>query len=126
MIAVFPSKVKDATLESEIEPVFGDAESYVIIGPDLKDMVVVPNTPEPGKDCHMAETFKKHRVRAVVSEKMCKHCMENLQNIGIDVWKFDKTLNIRESYNKFVMGGVYVRHTPEIVKCKHTVAVAQD
>jgi predicted Fe-Mo cluster-binding NifX family protein len=120
MKAVFPSKSENPTIDSELEPVFGNAKSYFIVGANMDDYVVIPNDPNSEKECHMGDLFLKYGVDTVVSCELCEHCMQNLKNLGIDTWKCDGSVNIRESYNKFILGGIFSRVLPDIVECQHT------
>lgn len=123
MKAVFPSKEIKPTLDSRLEPILGNAKSYVIIGDDPNNFIVLINEASE-KECVMAKKFKELDVDAVVSCKLCQHCLVNLKKLSIDAWKCDGSRTIRESWSKFTLGGIFPRQKPDIVlDCKHKTMI---
>lgn len=120
MNIVFPTKEDNPNLDSLLEPVFGNAKTYMIFGGDINDYTVVKNETKPDEICHMGHVFKEHNVDTVISCQLCIHCMENLRMLNIDAWKCDGSANVRESYNKYIIGGIFQRTKPDIATCHHS------
>ncbi|MCY3414166.1 MAG: hypothetical protein INQ03_21150 [Candidatus Heimdallarchaeota archaeon] len=115
----FPTKDTNPTLNSKPEPVFGNAVSFVLVGDDPNDIIILENNPNDKEECHMGKDFVNHGVKSIVSNSLCRDCMNNLEQLGIDVWRCDESINILEIYQKYTLGGTFIRKTPDIVDCKH-------
>lgn len=120
MRVCFPSKDENPTLDSEPEPVFGNAKSYLLIGDDPDDIIVLKNPQDPEMK-HMGDEFLKYNVKSIVSKDLCDGCMEELNSRGIDVWETDDSVNIREAFDKYLMGADYSRKKADIDNCEHSV-----
>jgi predicted Fe-Mo cluster-binding NifX family protein len=116
----FPVSIEDANIDSPGERVFGKALSYIIFDTATDNYEVIPHTPEPDPECKLVEKIQKLNVDVVVCCEMCKPCFDKFPKYNIDMWKCDGSKNIREAYNKFIIGGIFARSAPDPCDCPHT------
>lgn len=122
MRILFPSAETEATIESPVERILGNAQSFFVYDTQLETSEVIPNIFLLTDDikCKLAQYLVNKDIDVVVACEICVNCFEKFEEqTGIDLWKCDGSTNIRESLNKFIIGGLFVRTRPDICNCIH-------
>ena len=115
----FPAAEIEATLDSKLERVLGNAKSYLIYDTAKETYEVIPNFPDDDSNCKLALYLDDYDLDVVISCELCISCFDIFESLDIDLWKCDGSINIRESYQKFIIGGIFHRIKPDVCSCPH-------
>ncbi len=116
----FPTKVSEPNLQSAMDENFGRAKSYLIYDTSEEKFTCHLNSYISDKTCKRTDVIASLGVDVVVSLRLGKRAMEKFSKFGIDVWKADNSSTVQETLNKFIIGGFFVRQSPE--SCQDPVA----
>ena len=127
MRILFPSTDDEATFDSPVERVLGNAKSFFIYDSQLETHKVIENIYLSTDDanCKLIGYIIENEVDSVVACEICPNCYEIMINSPLTTWVCDGAANIRESYNKLVMGGLKERSKPDICDCVHHQAAKE-
>ncbi len=126
MKIAIPTTENNPTLSSAPNKLMGTAKAIVIYDTNLDKFEVFENIYLDKDDCHLSRDLKNLGVDAVVAFEVCSPCFDNLRHMGIDVWKDDGSATIREAYQKFVIGGLFLKTKPSTCHCpKHKTIMAE-
>ena len=119
MKILIPSADEKGTLNSVPSRVFGTGGSYVLYDTEKNEFMGIENTFYGAKHYNIAKDLTSFGVTDVIADMICKTCYKNLRKTGIVVWKDSTSVTIRESYQKFIIGGLF--HMPEDITLRmHT------
>ncbi len=121
MRILFPSTDDEATFDSPVERVLGNAKSFFIYDSQLETHEVINNKYLMTDDikCKLADFIVENNVDTVVACEICSNCFDIMDNGPLSIWVCDGSVNIRESYNKLIMGGLMERDKPNTCSCIH-------
>jgi predicted Fe-Mo cluster-binding NifX family protein len=122
MRILFPAAESEATIESPVERILGNAQSFFVYDTQLETSEVIANIFLLTDDikCKLTQYLVSKEIDVVVACEVCPNCFEKFEeNTGIDMWRCDGSKNIRESLNKFIIGGLFVRTKPDLCNCIH-------
>jgi predicted Fe-Mo cluster-binding NifX family protein len=119
MRILFPSTDEKATFNSPLERVLGNAISFLIIDSQEETHETVTNQhlESPDLQCNLSDFLVENNVDTVVACEICNYCFETLDKGPINLWICDGSVNIREAYNKLVIGGLIERSKPDVRVC---------
>lgn len=120
MKVLFPSKEENPGINALMEPILGNAVSFIIMDSDDKSIwKVIKNENLDDENCGLVDYLVEIGVDAVVACQICGHCMDKFAKTKIDLWKCDGSERLRESENKFLMGSLFVPTKPDMCDCPH-------
>ena len=108
MKVLIPTTEQEPSLSTTPNRILGTAKSYLIYDIQDNTFSTIENTFFDTKDVNIAFDFKDLGIDNVITAKICQVCYENLRTAGIQVWQDDDSITIREAYQKFIMGGLFV------------------
>ena len=98
MKVLFASKEENPGKNALIEPVLGNAVSFIIFDSDDKSVwKIIKNDNLDDEECSMVQKFVEIGVDAVVACQICGHCMEKFADTKIDLWKCDGSERLNHS-----------------------------
>ena len=121
MRILFPSTDDEATFESPMEKVLGNARSFMIYDSQLETQEVITNKYLMTDDikCKLAGFIIENNVDTVVCCEICPNCYDVMDKSPLTIWVCDGAVNIKESYHKLIMGGLMERSKPDVCDCVH-------
>ena len=108
MKVLIPTTEQEPDLNTTPNRILGTAKSYLIYDTQDNTFSTIENTFFDTKDVNIAFDFKDMGIDNVITAKICQVCFDNLETAGIQVWQDDDSITIREAYQKFIMGGLFV------------------
>ena len=119
MRILFPSKDKEATFDSPIERVLGNANSFLVVDSQKETHEFIMNNHSESSElkCNLSDFLIENNVDTIVCCEICNYCFKALEKGPINLWICDGSVNIREAYNKLVIGGLVERSKPDVFDC---------
>jgi len=99
---------------SSLSRVFGNSPAFVIYDTNTKNFQAIDNEYYSDKHVDIGKDLHKLNIDAIITEKLCDTCFSSISKYGIDVWKDDGSISIREAINKFVIGGLFLMTKGEL------------
>jgi predicted Fe-Mo cluster-binding NifX family protein len=109
MKVIIPATELDPSLDSHPAEIFGNSKSFIIYDTNKDKFYSVENTFYGAKDINIAKDLFDLGIDNVIAEQICVACLHNLNRVGIEVWSDDNSHTIREAYQKFILGGLFVK-----------------
>ena len=125
MKVLIPTNDKHPTMNSSPNQMMGTSSAFVIYDTNTDEMFVFENAYLDKKECHLSDDLKDLGIDAIVAANVCSPCHGNLLERGIDVWKDDGSVSIREVVNKFVIGGLFLMTEASPCRCPRHSAVVE-
>jgi len=94
--------------ESSLSRVFGNSPAFVIYNTNTKNFQPIDNEYYSDKYVDIGKDLHKLNIDAIITEKLCDICFSSINKYGIDIWKDDGSISIREAINKFLIGGLFL------------------
>lgn len=119
MRILFPSTDKEATFDSPLERVLGNAISFLVVDSqkETHELIANKHSVSPDLQCNLSDFLIENNVDTVVCCEICSYCYETLDKGPVNIWICDGSVNIREAYNKLVIGGLVERSKPDMGEC---------
>jgi predicted Fe-Mo cluster-binding NifX family protein len=119
MRILFPSTDDEATFDSPVERVLGNAKSFLVVDSQEETHKIVTNKhiESPDLQCNLSDFLIENNVDTVVCCEICSYCYETLDKGPVNLWICDGSVNIREAYNKLILGGLVERSKPDVCEC---------
>ena len=127
MKILIPTIDEVATLNSQPSKIFGNAKSFLIYNTNTDQFYTVENTFYVNRrdDLEIAEDLKALGIDNIITENICKGCHHSITAAGIEIWSDPDSIYVRESCQKFVMGGLFIMSTPAHLSMHKIVASKQ-
>ncbi|MCY3413861.1 MAG: NifB/NifX family molybdenum-iron cluster-binding protein [Candidatus Heimdallarchaeota archaeon] len=110
MKLLIPSIDVESDLNSQPSKIFGNAKSFIMVDTCDGSLSTIKN--EFDFDKSIAMDLKDLGVGTIITEDICSSCFKNILHAGIDVYHDDGSITIRETYQKFLLGGIFPRNKP--------------
>ncbi|MCE7734615.1 MAG: hypothetical protein GPJ54_07055 [Candidatus Heimdallarchaeota archaeon] len=101
---------------SEIKPnpgstpnrLMGTSRAFLIYNTESNSYSSLNNVYIDKEECHLSRDLAELGITDIIATKICDPCYGNLKKVGIEIWKDDNSVTIREAYQKFQMGGLFL------------------
>ena len=108
MKVLIPTIDENATLSSTPSFVLGSAKSFLIYDTQEDNFATIENNFFDDKHVDLGIVLNELGVDNIISSRICKTCYANIKKAGIETWKDDESVTIREAYQKFTFGGLFL------------------
>lgn len=108
MKILFPAGNKQSTMKSSLSRLLGYAKSFLIYNADELSFITLDNAYYDGNNDNLSKDLVELGVTDIISPRICQNCYADFKNAGIEIWKDDDSINIREAYQKFLLGGIFL------------------
>ncbi len=108
MRILIPSTDTEATLNSRPSRILGSAKSFLVYNTDDESFVSIKNSFFDNTNSNIARDLKDLGIDHVITENICQTCHGNMKIADITVWEDNKSLTIREAYQKYLIGGLFI------------------
>ncbi|MCY3413864.1 MAG: hypothetical protein INQ03_19630 [Candidatus Heimdallarchaeota archaeon] len=110
MKILIPSIEEDSNLNSQPAKIFGNAKSFLIYDTDEDSFASIENTFD--FDNKIVAELHTLEIDNIITEAICVACFKNISSSNIDIWEDDGSFTIRETYQKFLLGGFNLMLNP--------------
>jgi len=104
---------EDVSLDAQPAKIFSTARAFLIYETNTKQFYSIKNTFYGAKEPHIAKDLKDLGIDNIIVEDICIGCYENLKREGIEIWEDKDSIYLRESLQKFELGGLFVKPRPK-------------
>ncbi|MCE7734618.1 MAG: hypothetical protein GPJ54_07070 [Candidatus Heimdallarchaeota archaeon] len=108
MKILVPSSESSPTLVSAPSILMGTSKAFMIYDTDDESFTSIRNKYLDSDECHLAKDLAAMGVTNVIVNKVCDPCFGNLRKQGIEIYKEEKSITIREVFQNFLMGGWFI------------------
>ncbi len=112
MRVLIPGVPYNPNLSSPPANKFCDAKAYLIYNTDDNSILHYDNTIYSENRINLIEILNLLKIDNVIAYNICEACFETIRSANISVWFDGSSRTIREAFQKFELGGLFLHANP--------------
>ena len=122
MKILFPAGNKESGMKSGVSRLLGYAKSFLIYDTDDLNFINLDNAYYDGNNDNLAKDLVELGVTDIITPRICRNCYADFKKAGIEIWRDDDSLSIREAYQKFLLGGIFLMSEGDHNTCPNHIS----